>query len=34
MKKETWKALIQVLISVLTAVLTSMGVSSCMIVGN
>ena len=34
MKKETWKALIQVLISVLTAVFTSMGVSSCMSVGN
>ncbi len=30
MKKETWKTLIQILISILTAVATSLGVTSCM----
>ena len=30
MKKETWKAVIQFVISVLTAIATSLGVSSCM----
>lgn len=30
MKKETWKAVIQILISILTAVATSLGVTSCM----
>ena len=30
MKKETWKAVIQIVISVLTAIATSLGVSSCM----
>ncbi len=29
MKKETWKLVIQVLISILTAIATSVGVSSC-----
>ena len=29
MKKETWKMVIQVLISILTAIATSVGVSSC-----
>ena len=31
MKKETWKTVIQIVISVLTAIATSLGVSSCMI---
>ena len=30
MKKENWKILIQILISILTAVATSLGVTSCM----
>ncbi|WP_177207119.1 smalltalk protein [Prevotella sp. KH2C16] len=30
MKKETWKLLIQMLISVLTAIATTLGVTSCM----
>jgi hypothetical protein len=30
MKKENWKTLIQILISILTAVATSLGVTSCM----
>ena len=33
MKKETWKTVIQIIVSILTAVLTSMGVSSCMGMG-
>jgi len=30
MKKETWKAVIQVVISILTAALTALGTTSCM----
>ena len=30
MKKEKWKTVIQIVISVLTAIATSLGVSSCM----
>ena len=30
MKKENWKTLILILISILTAVATSLGVTSCM----
>ena len=30
MKKETWKTIIQLIISVLTAVATTLGVTSCM----
>lgn len=30
MKKETWKLVIQILISILTAVGSSLGVTSCM----
>ena len=30
MKKENWKTLIQILISILTAIATSLGVTSCM----
>ena len=30
MKKETWKLVIQILISILTAVGNSLGVTSCM----
>jgi hypothetical protein len=30
MKKETWKAIIQVFISILTAALTAMGTTSCL----
>ena len=30
MKKETWKLVIQLVISVLTAVATTLGVTSCM----
>ena len=30
MKKENWKTLIQILISILTPVATSLGVTSCM----
>ena len=29
MKKETWKTVIQVVISILTAALTAMGTTSC-----
>lgn len=29
-KRETWKTLIQVIISILTAVATTLGVTSCM----
>ena len=30
MKKETWKLVIQLIVSVLTAVATTLGVTSCM----
>jgi hypothetical protein len=30
MSKETWKYIIQLLIAILTAILTSLGVTSCM----
>ena len=30
MKKETWKMIIQLVISVLTAALTALGTTSCM----
>lgn len=30
MKKETWKTVIQILISILTAIATTVGVTSCM----
>jgi hypothetical protein len=30
MKKETWKTIIQLVISILTAVATTLGVTSCM----
>ncbi len=30
MKKETWKTILQVIVSVLTALATSLGVTSCM----
>ena len=30
MKKETWKLVIQIAISILTAIATSLGVTSCM----
>lgn len=30
MKKETWKLILQMLISVLTAIATTLGVTSCM----
>ena len=30
MKKETWKMVIQIAISILTAIATSLGVPSCM----
>ena len=30
MKKETWKMMIQIAISILTAIATSLGVTSCM----
>ncbi len=30
MKKETWKLVVQILMSVLTALGTSLGVTSCM----
>ena len=30
MKKESWKWVIQLLISILTAIATTMGVTSCM----
>lgn len=29
MKKETWKTVVQMVISILTAALTAMGTSSC-----
>ncbi|MBR4919883.1 MAG: smalltalk protein [Prevotella sp.] len=29
MKKESWKTVIQIIISILTAIATTMGVSSC-----
>ncbi len=30
MKKETWKMVIQIAISIMTAIATSLGVTSCM----
>ncbi|MBR0200880.1 MAG: smalltalk protein [Bacteroidaceae bacterium] len=30
MKKETWKTIIQVLVSILTAALTALGTTSCL----
>ena len=30
MKKETWKIVIQMLLSVLTAIATTLGITSCM----
>lgn len=30
MKKDTWKTIIQIAISILTAIATTMGVTSCM----
>lgn len=30
MKRETWKTVIQMLISILTAIATTLGVTSCM----
>jgi len=30
MKRETWKWIVQLLISILTAIATTMGVTSCM----
>ena len=30
MKKETWKFIIQTILAILTAILTSLGVTSCM----
>ena len=30
MKKETWKTIIQVVVSILTAALTALGTTSCM----
>ena len=30
MKKDTWKYIIQTIIAILTAILTSLGVTSCM----
>ena len=30
MKKETWKMVIQIAINILTAIATSLGVTSCM----
>ena len=30
MKKETWKFIIQMMISILTAIATTLGVTSCM----
>ncbi|MDO4159572.1 MAG: smalltalk protein [Prevotellaceae bacterium] len=30
MKKETWKTLLQVIVSILTAVATTLGVTSCL----
>ena len=30
MKKENWKTVIQIIVSILTAIATTLGVSSCM----
>ena len=30
MKKDTWRAIIQVVVSILTAALTALGTTSCM----
>ncbi|MED9897277.1 MAG: smalltalk protein [Prevotella sp.] len=30
MKKETWKTILQIAISILTAIATTLGVTSCM----
>ena len=30
MKRETWKTIIQVIVSILTAALTALGTTSCM----
>ena len=30
MKKDTWKTVIQIVISILTAIATTLGVTSCM----
>ena len=30
MKKETWKFIIQTIVAILTAILTSLGVTNCM----
>ncbi|MBQ6226514.1 MAG: smalltalk protein [Bacteroidaceae bacterium] len=30
MKKETWKYIIQTIVAILTAILTTLGVTSCM----
>ena len=30
MKKDTWKFIIQTIVAILTAILTSLGVTSCM----
>lgn len=30
MKKETWKYIIQLIIAILTAILTTLGVTSCL----
>ena len=30
MKKENWKTILQILISILTAIATTLGVTSCM----
>ena len=30
MKRETWKFIIQTIVAILTAILTSLGVTSCM----
>ena len=30
MKKETWKTILQIAISILTAIATTLGVASCM----
>ncbi len=30
MKKETWKKLLQLLVTILTSIATTLGVSSCM----
>jgi hypothetical protein len=29
MKKETWKTIVQILVSILTAIATTLGVESC-----